>query len=994
MCHRAKRGSRMAAVLLTAIALLAISALLAASASAYQLGTQSNFKTVVLLLKFNNESTPSTTIQQLKDQVFLDAESVHQMMIESSWGSTGLTGIQNVDGDVFGYIEIPHPKPANDCMDTSSTLTDGVDAVAQQQGIDLPSYDRIVYVLPACPSSFNLGSGGRAWIFQGQWQGRSGTGIISHEMSHSFAPGIGVIQGHANGISCTDGPDGSIPAPLAEYCRIANYADFMDYMGGGGLAHIPSVFHRVSWGLLPQSASQDITTEGVYDIYKTAESPQAGRAYNLRIPLSNESVLKDLYNNELTTPHYPSYINLEYRRPYGTFDQTFINPTITEGAQIRVSRDFGQPYAYNAAETFLVDTDAHTSPFVQLLQLQGIPVLADYNYTSDNSFPDHNRFEALTVDSGLYDEANDVLLRVTDRTSDKLTVQYSHGLLSGEKTAVDVSNRILTVTARAGYANDVYMRADGNGNVTVRDGNAPVLAGAACAGIGKNVASCAGSGFDRIVVNTGDRRDYVDANVAGKPVSVYSGAGDDVIFGGTQDTVVDAGEGSDVIRLSTGADVVVAGSGMDDVSTGGGNDSVIGLDGDADTVICGDGTDDVEAGIGDNVDASTCESAAGLRDIAAVTPPSGTHSLTNEGLVDWSHWGRNAVGDWDHMSSGGAQVSNLMPVTPSGATPATTLTRLTSSVAPTVSWTGGTPTASSSGTATGVANTQSGLGRGVSLTVANVQNSETMTLRLHAGVQNTTGRLELFWASNPGSVVSNATVTAGSTVVNRIFQITLRPPQATDTLNVRFLQDTTSGSGKVRVYSASLSRLAAIKSTAPAAADLSALGSLDWAHWGTTSASLTQAGKSGATEIQAPAIKVGSGTVTQATATTNPVTTSFGWANGDSPTSHAGTQTGISTGGATARGFSFTVPAASANKKTLKLYVGVTNTTGKLDLFWGSNAIPVLTDTSVSNASGTTNAVYTIDLRHITAGTTLKVQLTQGTSASTGRVILQSAALY
>lgn len=1658
--------------------LVCLSALLfAGSASAYQPGSEQNLKTLVMLINFPDDLSTPVTTAQVKDVMFTGAHSVNEFYLEDSWGKFGFTGINQQDGDVIGYITSPVNK-TDGC--NGSAMTDGLDAQATLLGYNVAAYDRVVYVAPTCPNgrSFAGIATGRAWIVGNAW---SSIYAWAHELGHDMPIGPGDGQGHANAMYCDEG---GFPTTSGDRCFQAGYADENDIMGNS--VRLRNSFNRIAAGFLPMSTSTTASAPGVYDLYGTDEQPIADHTYNLRIPI-REPIVAFVLGGTFNTGGSNGFLNLEYRRPRGYFDQNLSPSTTTTGATIRFARDYGEVFDNMRTETYLVDTEPRTRPFLGWRKGQGHSWFEDYYYEQE-----YGEFDPLTTDTGYYDPDSDVLLRVVERDSQKIQIEYSKGFAAFEQTSVEVSNRVLTVTAQTGWANDIYLRADNDGNIVVRDGNAPLSLTGGCSRSAKNVALCPVSAIDQVVVNTGDRRDYVDANLP-VPATIDGGAGDDVLVGGGEIDVIDGGDGVDKIIANGANDLVSGGAGGDNINTGAGDDIVTGLDGSVDSVSCGDGGDEVETELGDLLD-ETCEpagpvdtaiasgpaaggfttddtpvftfratssaatfecsvdggsnwnpcaspyttpslpagtqsfavravvagvpdatsavrsftveaadlqgpvisitsptslmggsshllsfvtadpsgvagatcaidggasfgcvsgsqitvsgdgahtlavtatdtlsnartatvrfivdgtgpsisvfgptgtvhsaqprpwfnitdannlsdvwcvvdsgdpfgcidyhalqplsdgvhtlivgatdqagnmssalvsftvdttgawtyidsgpangsvldtttvqfafhgnssydtdaieckmdadlwrgclsntifataaegphtfsvravdragnpdptpatrsfaidrtspdvsiqspsegstvanpvsaefaatddnlagvtcvvdanppvacasplalgnlaagphsfevtaiDAAGhassasvsfdvtgaiptpvitsvtgapqngavigtsvpafggtevidgsmvtvkngatvlcasapvsggtwscassvaladgtyegvtavagygdpnessesapaapftidttspavtidpiasptrdqtpditfdvveanlssvtcridsdtpvsctspftpsyvlddgghdvfvtatdalgnahtasapfvvdntvpvvsltspvgtittstptivftatdpsgvtvncriddasyrtctsgmvwdtalsegghtlwlqaidgvgnamsipyaftvdlpepeVRNVTVVTPPSGTHSLTNEGVVDWSHWGRSLATGWDHKSSGGAQVSNLATVTPTGASPATTLTRVSSSVAPTASWSDGTPTASSSGTATGVTNTQSGQGRGVALTVANLQNSELVTLRLHAGVLNTTGKLELYWSSNPGSVISNTSVTAGSSVVNRIYQIALRPPQTTDTLNVRFLQNTTSSSGKVRVYSASLAKLAAVKSTAPASADLTATGTLDWAHWGTSGTSLTQTGKASATEIQTPAVKVGLGSVTQATAAVNPVTTSFSWTNGDSPVSNAGTQTGISTGAASGRGFSFTVPAASANRKTLKLFVGVTNTTGKLDLFWGSNTIPVLTDASVSNSSGTTNAVYSIDLRHATAGTTLKVQFTQNTSSSSGRVTLQSAALY
>lgn len=168
--------------------------------------------------------------------------------------------------------------------------------------------------------------------------------------------------------------------------------------------------------------------------------------------------------------------------------------------------------------------------------------------------------------------------------------------------------------------------------------------------------------------------------------------------------------------------------------------------------------------------------------------------------------------------------------------------------------------------------------------------------------------------------------------------------------------------------------------------NLAASGATDFAHWGTSTASLTADRKSGVNLISDP-VQIG-GTLARVT-TGVP---SYSWTGGAPTASSSGTRTAINVGGAIGRGFQFTVPALHTQQRELKLYVGVTNTSGNLGLGINDGTASV-TDTTVSQSSGTRNVVFTIRFRANSAGKNLTVTWTQNTSASSGRVSLQSARL-
>jgi hypothetical protein len=119
------------------------------------------------------------------------------------------------------------------------------------------------------------------------------------------------------------------------------------------------------------------------------------------------------------------------------------------------------------------------------------------------------------------------------------------------------------------------------------------------------------------------------------------------------------------------------------------------------------------------------------------------------------------------------------------------------------------------------------------------------------------------------------------------------------------------------------------------------------------------------------------------------------WSGSGDPTGSP-TTSAISAGGGTAvgGGFSFTVAVPTANSRTINLYLGAINTTGKLVATLSDGSATAITDTAVVTAGSTaTSVLVPITVRAANAGATLSIKYTQNTVASTGRVYLESAAL-
>ena len=168
------------------------------------------------------------------------------------------------------------------------------------------------------------------------------------------------------------------------------------------------------------------------------------------------------------------------------------------------------------------------------------------------------------------------------------------------------------------------------------------------------------------------------------------------------------------------------------------------------------------------------------------------------------------------------------------------------------------------------------------------------------------------------------------------------------------------------------------------AQNLSTLGPSDWAHWGLTTAS-SYTHKSGVTA------QISNVTIIGPNAATRYTNHSFGftWTGGTPTASATNSTTGIWVSGLN-NGFRITVPADTASR-TLRVYVGLWNTQGRLVAHLSDNSMPDYVDTSLSSASDA-GGLYTLTYRAANPGQTLTVTYTQN-NATNGVVSLQAAAL-
>jgi hypothetical protein len=173
--------------------------------------------------------------------------------------------------------------------------------------------------------------------------------------------------------------------------------------------------------------------------------------------------------------------------------------------------------------------------------------------------------------------------------------------------------------------------------------------------------------------------------------------------------------------------------------------------------------------------------------------------------------------------------------------------------------------------------------------------------------------------------------------------------------------------------SSTLSGNASISSTG---VNLTAAGSVDWAHWWYFNH------KAGGAFISTYA-RIGSGTVTNYYGDPR----SFSWNNG-TPYYTGNDNFGVQTSGI-GNGFGFTV-AADTTTRTLLVYIGGVNSTGKLTAHLSDATAADFVDASLSG-SARYDGLYTLTYRAGSAGQQLQISWTQ--AAGSGSVALQAVAL-
>jgi hypothetical protein len=173
----------------------------------------------------------------------------------------------------------------------------------------------------------------------------------------------------------------------------------------------------------------------------------------------------------------------------------------------------------------------------------------------------------------------------------------------------------------------------------------------------------------------------------------------------------------------------------------------------------------------------------------------------------------------------------------------------------------------------------------------------------------------------------------------------------------------------------------------PAAVDLTAEGSVDWAHWGLNlptdfnHKSVLPQQISSVTVIGTNALQQLSG---------YPAT--FNWSDG-TPTLNGSTSNGVWVPFLT-NGFELVVPAVSYTR-TLKVYVGVFAGQGSFQAFLGDFSAPVYVDSSVNSLYDNASGMYTLSFSSPASNQTLHVRYTSQLlyDLQFGNVTLEAATL-
>ena len=166
------------------------------------------------------------------------------------------------------------------------------------------------------------------------------------------------------------------------------------------------------------------------------------------------------------------------------------------------------------------------------------------------------------------------------------------------------------------------------------------------------------------------------------------------------------------------------------------------------------------------------------------------------------------------------------------------------------------------------------------------------------------------------------------------------------------------------------------------ATDLTATGTLDWAHWGLTAA--------GDFDHRAN----GSGLATFAPIGASAMqfttfSTTFTWSDGTPHASTMDTHTGVYMVGLHT-GFSFDLPAPAGQGRVLQLFAGNYNSTGRFTASFADDSAPAYSADLVDGATAGLYRLFTVRFR---AGAATTLHVTWQSVDGPGNIALQAAAL-
>jgi len=282
-------------------------------------------KILVIMYNFQNNSheTPFTK-EEVSALIFSDTPpSLNSYYKEVSFDKTWFTG------DVVGWYTVPIDNSGSSCIDASREAEE----IAKQDGIDVDSYPRRIYITPWKESCGTSGStdGNPSTI---SINGYPGVDVLIHEIGHNLT------LGHAHALVCLN-------QVITHYslCQVQYYGDLFTAMGKGNMYHHSAYFKAFLGWLLP-SQTLIATQNGSYTLY----------------PIETQATASQIQDFKIPKPNTNEFYHFEFRKPLG-YDQGLIY-TGDYGIFVRIGYFLpyviGSSHIFYFPESYLLDTHPQT----------------------------------------------------------------------------------------------------------------------------------------------------------------------------------------------------------------------------------------------------------------------------------------------------------------------------------------------------------------------------------------------------------------------------------------------------------------------------------------------------------------------------------------------------------------------------------------------------------------------------------------------------------